>query len=142
MVPGSHFKIKGLNLPIKGAAPQTPIISRPTKQVAVLGPDYLGMKPTMVVQEGDQVATEVFCSRIKKLMACVTSPVDGKVAEIRRGAKRPSRSYNRCIGGLHFQSGKTEITRELDALSEDAAKDKLLESGLWTALRTRPFSRV
>ena len=90
MVPGSHFKIKkGLNLPIKGAAPQVPIISRPTKQVAVLGPDYLGMKPTMAVQEGDQVAAGSLLFTDKKTDGVrYTSPVDGQVAEIRRGAKR------------------------------------------------------
>ena len=90
MVSGSHFKIsKGLNLPIKGAAPQTPIISRPTKQVAVLGPDYLGMKPTMAVQEGDQVAAGSLLFTDKKTDGVrYSSPFDGRVAEIRRGAKR------------------------------------------------------
>lgn len=145
MVLGSHFKIKkGLNLPIKGAAPQTPIISRPTKQVAVLGPDYLGMKPTMVVKEGDQVAAGSLLFTDKKTDGVrYTSPVDGQVAEIRRGAKRALLGV--IIDVSEDYTSKAERLRslgDLDALSEEAAKDKLLESGLWTALRTRPFSRV
>ena len=91
MVPGSHFKIKkGLNLPIKGAAPQTPIISRPTKQVAVLGPDYLGMKPTMAVQEGDQVSAGSLLFTDKKLMAFVTHPpLMVKLLKFAEGRKGP-----------------------------------------------------
>ena len=90
MVLGSHIKIKkGLNLPIKGAAAQTPIVPRPTRQIAVLGPDFLGMKPTMSVQEGDQVSAGSLLFTDKKTDGVrYTSPVDGQVAEIRRGAKR------------------------------------------------------
>ena len=46
---------KGLDLPISGV-PEQKIYEGPVvKQVAVVGPDYVGMKPTMVVTEGDRV---------------------------------------------------------------------------------------
>lgn len=46
---------RGLDLPITGAPNQVIELARPPRQVAVLGPDYVGMKPTMQVQEGDLV---------------------------------------------------------------------------------------
>ena len=145
MVLGSHIKIKkGLNLPIKGAAAQTPIVPRPTRQIAVLGPDFLGMKPTMSVQEGDQVSAGSLLFTDKKTDGVrYTSPVDGQVAEIRRGAKRALLGV--IIDVAQDYTSKAERLRSLEdlgALSEETAKDKMLESGLWTALRTRPFSRV
>ncbi|NQU23259.1 MAG: NADH:ubiquinone reductase (Na(+)-transporting) subunit A, partial [Candidatus Nealsonbacteria bacterium] len=47
---------RGLDLPISGA-PRQRIEDGPAVQtVAVVGPDYVGMKPTMAVQVGDRVA--------------------------------------------------------------------------------------
>jgi len=51
-----HFTLdKGLDLPITGAPEQ--VIQKGNKigSVAILGSDYIGMKPTMMVAEGDVV---------------------------------------------------------------------------------------
>lgn len=46
---------KGLNLPILGE-PKQQVTPGPTiRTVAVIGEDYVGMKPTMLVKEGDKV---------------------------------------------------------------------------------------
>ena len=45
---------KGLNLPITGE-PNQVIENASTKQVAIVGEDYVGMKPTMHVKVGDHV---------------------------------------------------------------------------------------
>jgi len=46
---------KGLDLPIAGEPAQTISGSVAAKTVAILGTDYVGLKPTMSVKEGDQV---------------------------------------------------------------------------------------
>jgi len=46
---------KGLDLPIVGAPEQTISDGKPVSRVALVGYDYVGMKPTMLVQVGDQV---------------------------------------------------------------------------------------
>jgi Na+-transporting NADH:ubiquinone oxidoreductase subunit A len=52
----SKIKIKkGLDLPITGAPAQEIEDGPAVGHVAVLGPDYIGMRPTMAVNEGDQV---------------------------------------------------------------------------------------
>ncbi|MFW6387177.1 MAG: NADH:ubiquinone reductase (Na(+)-transporting) subunit A, partial [Thermodesulfobacteriota bacterium] len=46
---------KGLDLPITGDPEQKISDGPAVKSVAVLGPDYAGMKPSMAVKEGDKV---------------------------------------------------------------------------------------
>ncbi|MEJ2058528.1 MAG: NADH:ubiquinone reductase (Na(+)-transporting) subunit A, partial [Desulfofustis sp.] len=49
---------KGLDLPIGGAPDSSVTEAAPVQHVALIGDDYVGMKPTMLVQEGDHVACE------------------------------------------------------------------------------------
>lgn len=52
----NYFKIKeGLDLPIKGAPSQVISEGNQVSSVAVFGEDYIDMKPTMLVKEGDRV---------------------------------------------------------------------------------------
>ena len=48
---------RGLDLPISGAPEQIIYDGPRTRSVAVIGYDYVGMKPTMEVKEGDRVKT-------------------------------------------------------------------------------------
>ena len=51
-----RFKLKkGLDLPISGAPEQRIDVASPVKSVAILGRDYVGLKPTMLVAVGDVV---------------------------------------------------------------------------------------
>ena len=80
---------KGLALPISGEPEQTIKDTKSVTQVAVLGDDYVGMKPTMMVEEGDQVACgQVLFTDKKTEGVQYTAPAAGKVSAINRGAKR------------------------------------------------------
>ena len=46
---------KGLDIPIYGSPAEEIVDSKKSRSVAILGDDYVGMKPTMLVEEGDQV---------------------------------------------------------------------------------------
>ena len=46
---------KGLSLPLKGTPQQIIQDTKRTRTVAVNGRDYMGMKPSMLVKEGDTV---------------------------------------------------------------------------------------
>ena len=68
------IKIKrGLDIPLTGAPAQELDTSLNTRAVALLGPDYQGMKPTMAVQVGDSVKrgqllfTDKKCEGVKYL---------------------------------------------------------------------------
>ena len=46
---------RGLDLPIEGVPRQKIVNGAPVLKVALIGDDYVGMKPTMLVKEGDAV---------------------------------------------------------------------------------------
>lgn len=136
------FNIKqGLDVPISGA-PKQDIQQGPSiSKVAIVGDDYVGMRPTMLVQEGDTVKLGQPLFTDKKREGVVfTSPGAGKVVGITRGAKRKFESVEVEL------DGDGEVTfdsyDDLGSLSRDAVEKQLVESGLWVAFRTRPYSRT
>ncbi len=127
---------KGLDIPISGQA-SGDIEVVDVKRVAVLGPDYVGMKPTMMVQVGDSVKRGQKLFEDKKNPGVFfTSPVAGEVAEINRGEKRA------LLSVVIEKKGDEQIDFSTTVKNRDAVVDTLVQSGLWTAFRTRPFSKI
>ena len=58
---------RGLNLPITGTPEQQITDAKQPETVAVLGPDYVGMKPTMMVRVADNVKVQVARSAVAGL---------------------------------------------------------------------------
>jgi Na+-transporting NADH:ubiquinone oxidoreductase subunit A len=101
------------------------------------------MKPTMVVKEGDRVKKgQVLFTDKKTAGVQYTAPVSGVVKAINRGDRRVFLSVVVAIEGneeITFQSYSAD---KLNDVSREAAQQNLVDSGLWTALRTRPFSKT
>jgi Na+-transporting NADH:ubiquinone oxidoreductase subunit A len=132
---------RGLNIPLAGAPAQDIEVGSRAKQVGLVGDDYLGMKPTMLVQVGDRVRVGQPVFEDKKSPGVVfTAPAAGTVSAINRGEKRKFESLVIDVNG----DDAVEFSRhsDLQALSRDQVQQQLAASGLWTALRTRPFNRV
>ena len=140
------IKIKrGLDLPIIGAPEQQIDDSRSVRSVAIVGSDYPGMKPTMEVAEGDKVKLgQVLFTDKKNPAVGFTAPGSGTVAYVNRGAQRVFQSLIIELddGGDDQLSFKAYDDNQLAALTREQVVENLLNSGLWTALRTRPFSKV
>jgi Na+-transporting NADH:ubiquinone oxidoreductase subunit A len=134
---------KGLDLPITGDPKQTIEKGNKVKSVAILGMDYVGMKPTMMVSEGDTVKLGQVLFSDKKNPGCVfTSPGAGVVTAINRGAKRVLQSVVIELKGDEQVTFAKYKDSELATLSVDKIKENLAASGLWTALRTRPYGKI
>jgi len=134
---------KGLDLPITGEPEQIIENGNKVKSVAVLGMDYVGMKPTMMVTEGDKVKLgQVLFSDKKNPGVNFTSPGAGIVKAINRGAKRVLQSVVIELKGNEAESFAKYKDSELDGLSTDQVKENLIASGLWVALRTRPYGKT
>ncbi|MGX2029730.1 Na(+)-translocating NADH-quinone reductase subunit A [Methylocaldum gracile] len=135
---------KGLNLPITGEPEQTiHNDGNVVKSVALLGLDYVGLKPSMNVSEGDRVRLgDVLFSDKQYPRVLFTAPGCGVVKAINRGAKRVLQSVVIELDGndsVQFQSyGQSDLA----GLSVEQVKENLLASGLWTSIRTRPYSKV
>ena len=134
---------KGLDIPLSGAPKQAIDTVKEVFRVAVTGADFNGMKPTMKVQEGDTVKTGQLLFECKKVKGVrYTSPASGKVVSINRGAKRVFETLVIEVHGdeyVDFENYKSNSN--LDKLSDENVRALLVESGLWTTLRTRPFSK-
>ena len=133
---------KGLDLKIKGAPEQIISEGPSISKVAIMG-EYHFMKPSLQVELGDTVKLgQVLFTDRNNTEIRYTSPGAGKVIEINRGDRRAFQSI------VIELSGEAEITFEkyspdkLPSLSREQIQKNLLESGLWTSIRNRPFSNV
>jgi len=134
---------RGLDLPISGAPEQAIHDGPKVRSVAVIGADYPGMKPTMKVKAGDKVKLGQALFEDKKTPGVIyTAPAAGTVAAINRGERRVLQSVVIDIEGDESESFTQYAVDKLDGIGREAVKDNLLKSGLWTALRTRPYSKV
>ena len=136
---------EGLDVPVKGI-PQQVIQDGPSiKTVATLGEEFVGMRPTMFVKVGDRVKKgQVIFEDKKNPGVKFTAQAAGVVKEINRGEKRVLQSVvidvdkdsNEQVTFSHFPAD------QLATLSREVVVNNLIDSGLWTALRTRPFSKI
>lgn len=134
---------KGLDLPITGAPAQTVPEPRTVGSVALLGGDYVGLMPTMAVQVGDRVEQGQLLFTDKSLPAVrYTAPGAGRVAAIQRGGKRALLSVVIELSGDRQVAFGDFSEHRLASLRRERIIEPMLASGLWTALRARPFGRV
>lgn len=136
---------RGLDIPLLGAPEQQLTDARRVRSVALLGNDYIGMKPTMAVREGERVRLGQPLFEDKKTPGVIyTAPGAGVVREINRGDRRVFLSL--VIDLDDSEEEEVEFARydvaQLASLQREEVVANLLNSGLWTALRTRPFSKV
>ncbi|TWT49408.1 Na(+)-translocating NADH-quinone reductase subunit A [Rubripirellula amarantea] len=134
---------QGLDIPISGSPEQHIEPARIVTKVALVGDDYIGMKPTMLVAPGDRVRLGQPILEDKKNPGVIfTAPASGTVEAVNRGAKRKFESIEINVDGddrVEFDS-----IRSVDPLgvSGDSIAEALIASGLWTSLRTRPYGKV
>lgn len=138
-----HFSIKkGLDLPISGKPEQSIFDGNPVKSVAVLGNEYVGMRPTMLVEEGQKVKLGQALFEDKKNPGVMfTAPGAGTVRAINRGAKRVLQSVVIDLEGDEEVCFQQYDVAGLDKLDRQAIQQNLVDSGLWLSFRTRPYSR-
>lgn len=134
---------RGLDVPLAGP-PLQKIDGGPTvRRVAVLGEDFIGMKPTMEVQVGDRVKTGQLLFTDKKTPGLrFTSPGCGTVVEINRGEKRAFQSVVIELDGDGSVRFNSYTPDQLPSLPRDEVANALVEAGLWPSFRTRPYSKV
>lgn len=134
---------KGLVLPLAGKPEQRIDAGSPVSRVALLGRDYPGMKPTLLVQPGDTVklGQPLFVDR-KDPRIAFTSPACGRVAAVNRGERRVFVSLVIEADGNEERLFPILEPGNIPLLTGAELETRLLDAGLWNGLRTRPFSRI
>lgn len=132
---------KGLDIPLAGAPDQRIENGNTVNSIALLGPDYTGMRPRMQVEAGDPVrlGQALFTDR-RSPDVPFTAPGAGVVEAVNRGARR---SLQSVVIRLEGDDAETYLqTGSPGSVKRKQVADNLLASGMWTAFRTRPFSRI
>ena len=134
---------KGLDLPIAGLPDQQRIDDVAVTRVAIKGEEYNGLRPSMAVKEGDRVVKGQLLFEDKKIPGVrFTAPASGTVSAIHRGERRVLQSVVIDVEGDESLNFTAYPADELATLPREVVVTQLVESGLWTAMRTRPFSKT
>lgn len=147
-----HRFSKGLDLPIAGAPEQRVESAAAVSRAGLAAADHPGLKPSFFVKVGDVVkrGQPLFADK-KREGVRFTAPGAGKVAAIHRGEQRALLSVVIDLSEGE-QAGDpppgefaefASFSGKPPAQLEPAAIEALLvESGLWTAFRARPFGKT
>ncbi|PCI85545.1 MAG: NADH:ubiquinone reductase (Na(+)-transporting) subunit A [Hyphomicrobiales bacterium] len=135
---------KGLDLPIIGAPNQIKIHKKSVKSIAVNGQDYIGLKPKMLVAEGEHVkcGQPLFEHKVSPEIKYV-APASGVIKAINRGPRRVLETIIIELDdkqvGVNFDKYKVD---ELSDIGRNKVQKNLYKSGLWSSFKTRPYSKV
>ena len=133
---------KGLDIPLAGEPAQRIETGPAISEAGVVASDYPGLKPTMLVQEGERVRLGQPLFTDKKNEGIVfTAPACGTVTAIHRGDKRAFQALAIRVEGesaVEF----SETGRPIEQQTPEVLRLLLQRSGLWCAFRTRPFGRI
>ena len=118
----------GLDLPIKGSPRQQLGEAPLARSVALLGSDYPGMKPTMLVREGERVklGQPVFTDK-KNEGVVFTAPGAGTVTAIHRGERRVFQSLVIELDASE-ESVSYPPVADVESAPRDAVVARLVES--------------
>jgi len=134
---------KGLDIPISGKPELVISDAVDVRSVGLVGWDTPGLKPKMAVAEGDRVklGQTLFIGK-RNPSVCYTAPGCGIVTAINRGERRVLNSVVIELEGNDAETWRTVDSSKIASIGAEEVRKTLAESGLWTALRTRPFSRI
>ncbi len=134
---------KGLRIPIAGQ-PEPHMDRKSVGQVALVSSDYVGLRPSLLVSEGESVKLGQPVLLDKQTEGVVfVAPAGGRIAGIHRGAKRHFLSLVIDIDDDEATVEFSPYSRgQLAGLARSEIVERLLATGLWTALRTRPFGKI
>ena len=137
-----NFRLnKGLDIPVKGAAELRIEKSIVSDVVSVKPVNFKNLTPKLLVREGDAVkaGTILFVDKYRPEIG-FASPASGTVQSVVRGEKRK-------LLEVRIKADETTDYIKFNApavgkATAEEIKKVLLESGLWAALKQRPYGIV
>ena len=135
---------KGYDLELVGAPAKTLKNVKTGSTLKIFLSDFPGLKPKLLISSDDilKKGATLFVDKSNPNI-CFTTPVSCIVKEIKLGPRRVLEYIS-----LSLQENNDKIVFDNYSLNEILLLDKklitniLCKSGLWTTIRTRPFSRI
>ena len=130
-----QIKLKrGLDIPFEGRAEETIGSVRRPAVYHIVPDHFAGIKPKLLVKEGDLVKAGSPLFHDKKFEEMFfTSPVSGKVVAIVRGDRRK-------VMSIDIEADETIAYQTFDKTQDP--KGLLLYSGLWSLIKQRPYDCI
>ena len=130
-----QIKLKrGLDIPFEGRATETIGSVRRPAVYHIVPDHFAGIKPKLLVKEGDLVKAGSPLFHDKKFEEMFfTSPVSGKVVAIVRGDRRK-------VMSIDIEADETIAYQTFDKTQDP--KGLLLYSGLWSLIKQRPYDCI
>lgn len=136
-----HIKIRRGHWATQADAPDQHVCEAlMPNSAAFIGADYPRLRPVFKLSEGDTVTAgqTVFRDRTRPRIAFV-APISGTISQIAYG---PHHTLSLCSITRDANAPEPGARPPTDDLSESNVRETLLTSGMWPALRSRPFGRV
>lgn len=134
---------KGLDLPISGSPEQLIEDARPVARVALVAREYHGLKPGMSVKEGSEVAAgQILFVHRRHPEMCYTAPASGIVEAVHRGERRRLQSVVIRVEGERAEEFERWSSSDVVTRPRKAVVAQLIRSGLWPAIKTRPYGQT
>lgn len=132
---------KGLNISMLGTAEKIIKKADQAEFYAIKPTDFKGIRPKLIVKAGDKVkaGTPLFFDKFQPEVQ-FTAPVSGEVVEINRGERR-------VILEIVIKADSNIEYEEFDVKNpKDLSREEIIgvlqQSGLWPAIRQRPYSTI
>lgn len=139
----AHYKIsKGLSLQVLGSAVKNLTKKSQPRTVSIRPTDFKSMVPKLLKREGEVVkgGEPIFFNKLNEKVKFV-SPVPGKVTKVHYGARRALLAID-IEADYSGEYVKHTTDGSVKNLSREALVDLLSESGLFTFIRQRPYTKV
>ncbi len=134
---------RGLDLPISGAPEQSVFDAPAVRSVALVADDYVGVRPQLAVAEGERVLTgQLLFTDEANPGVRYTAPATGTIGAIHRDDQQRLQSVVIDVEPEQFVEFERFDMAALPELAPQRVREQLIEAGLWTAFRSRPFGRV
>lgn len=134
----THKIKKGLDLPLAGRAELVLAAASEPAQVGLETAEFVGIKPKVLVKEGDSVKTgqPIFLNKLDRDIVW-SSPVTGKVKSIEFGARR-------FLQRVVIENSGNDSYVDLPAASGDreGVVKAIKGAGLWPMFRQRPVGKM
>ena len=130
---------KGLNIHLAGKAAEEVFVAKASKVYGLVPDAFVGVKPKVVVKEGDVVKAgdALFVNKLHPEVKFV-SPVSGTVKAVERGDRRKVLSVQVEADSQQVKNdfGKKDVK----SMSAQQVKDFLLETGCFAFINQRPYA--
>ena len=140
----NHIVIKkGHNILISGL-PTQELTSIPSSETVAISPKtFRGVKPKLLVNEGDmvQIGSPLFFDKTKSDVKWA-SPANGIVKTIQFGPRRIIEKIEIKVGGSESIQGQVFTYEQLTSANRAEILNRLLEANLFPLIRQRPFNKV